>query len=141
VDGLGKLVDGWEQRFAGVEACGVPHVLAHGDLHPGNVRTDRAGQLAIMDWGDRAVGHPPPPPPLDTAGPPLSRLAAPHVRASSSGLAVLRKKRPGCAGRADRVPAGIVERPIPDERADDAGNGESVCEVLAEGERPTLRRI
>lgn len=55
--------------------------------------------------------------------------------------AVLWKKRPGRAGRADRVPAGIVERPPPDERADDAGNGESVGDVLAEGERPTLRRM
>jgi aminoglycoside phosphotransferase (APT) family kinase protein len=30
----------------------------HGDLHPGNVRTDAAGRLTIMDWGDCFLGHP-----------------------------------------------------------------------------------
>ena len=30
----------------------------HGDLHPGNVRTDDVGRLTILDWGDCTIGNP-----------------------------------------------------------------------------------
>ncbi|GIE92774.1 aminoglycoside phosphotransferase family protein [Paractinoplanes rishiriensis] len=58
LDGLRKLIDGLPERLAAVAECGVPDTLVHGDLHPGNVRTDRAGRLTILDWGDCTVGHP-----------------------------------------------------------------------------------
>lgn len=58
IDGLDELVGGLAKRLAAVEECGLPDTLVHGDLHPGNVRTDDAGRLTIMDWGDCTVGHP-----------------------------------------------------------------------------------
>jgi aminoglycoside phosphotransferase (APT) family kinase protein len=36
----------------------LPATLVHGDLHPGNARTDADGRLTIMDWGDCTIGHP-----------------------------------------------------------------------------------
>ncbi|WP_433295232.1 phosphotransferase family protein [Actinoplanes sp. CA-030573] len=58
IKGLGSLVDGLPARLAAVEECGLPVTLVHGDLHPGNVRTDDAGRLTIMDWGDCFLGNP-----------------------------------------------------------------------------------
>jgi hypothetical protein len=58
IDGLAALIDGLPARFAEVAECGLPDTLVHGDLHPGNVRTDAAGRLTIMDWGDCTIGHP-----------------------------------------------------------------------------------
>ncbi|MGX6601058.1 phosphotransferase family protein [Micromonosporaceae bacterium Da 78-11] len=58
IDGLRDLLDDLPRRFAEVAGCGLPDTLVHGDLHPGNTRTDDAGHLSIMDWGDCTVGHP-----------------------------------------------------------------------------------
>ena len=44
-------------RFAAIEACGIPDTLVHGDFHPGNVR-GAAGSLVLLDWGDCGVGQP-----------------------------------------------------------------------------------
>jgi aminoglycoside phosphotransferase (APT) family kinase protein len=35
----------------------MPDTLVHGDLHPGNVRSDGTARV-LMDWGDTTVGHP-----------------------------------------------------------------------------------
>jgi aminoglycoside phosphotransferase (APT) family kinase protein len=51
------LLDGLADRLARVAACGVPETLVHGDLHPGNVRSE-GGRPVIIDWGDSFVGHP-----------------------------------------------------------------------------------
>ena len=53
---LDALVAGLPERFAAMAACGVPDTLAHGDLHPGNVRGP--DPLTIIDWGDSFIGHP-----------------------------------------------------------------------------------
>ena len=45
------------QRFAALEACGMPDTLVHGDYHPGNVR-GTPFRLTILDWGDTGVGQP-----------------------------------------------------------------------------------
>jgi hypothetical protein len=58
IPGLADLIDGLPARFAEVAACGLPDTLIHGDLHPGNVRTDGAGPPVIVDWGDSGVGNP-----------------------------------------------------------------------------------
>jgi phosphotransferase family enzyme len=58
IAGLEKLVDGLPARFAAVAECGLPDTLVHGDLHPGNVRTDATGRLTVLDWGDCTIGHP-----------------------------------------------------------------------------------
>jgi Phosphotransferase enzyme family len=54
---LRVLVDGLAQRMAAVAALGLPDTLVHGDLHPGNVRSD-GRQRVIIDWGDSFIGHP-----------------------------------------------------------------------------------
>ncbi|MEU4558071.1 phosphotransferase [Actinoplanes sp. NPDC023936] len=58
IPGLEELIDGLPERLAAVAACGLPDTLIHGDLHPGNVRTDPGGDLVILDWGDSGVGNP-----------------------------------------------------------------------------------
>jgi hypothetical protein len=58
IDGLRPLIEDLPKRFAAIEECGLPDTLVHGDLHPGNVRTDDAGTLTIMDWGDCTIGNP-----------------------------------------------------------------------------------
>jgi phosphotransferase family enzyme len=58
IDGLQTLIDGLPERFRAIAECGLPDTLVHGDLHPGNVRTDPAGRLTILDWGDCSIGHP-----------------------------------------------------------------------------------
>ncbi len=37
------LLDGLDERLAGLADCGIPDTLLHGDLHPGNVRSATAG--------------------------------------------------------------------------------------------------
>jgi hypothetical protein len=58
IPGLREFIDDLPRRFAEIAECGLPDTLVHGDLHPGNVRTDDAGRLTIMDWGDCVLGHP-----------------------------------------------------------------------------------
>jgi len=58
IDGLEQLIDELPDRLKAIDECGLPRTLVHGDLHPGNVRTDENGRLTIMDWGDCAIGHP-----------------------------------------------------------------------------------
>jgi hypothetical protein len=58
IPGLAALIDGLPARLTAVAACGLPDTLLHGDLHPGNVRTDGTGAPVIIDWGDSAIGHP-----------------------------------------------------------------------------------
>jgi hypothetical protein len=45
-------------RLAEVARCGVPDTLVHGDLHPGNTRSESDAAPVIVDWGDSFVGHP-----------------------------------------------------------------------------------
>jgi hypothetical protein len=56
--GLDRLVAGLPDRWAAVEACGVPDTLVHGDFHQGNLRSAGPGHLVLLDWGDSGVGHP-----------------------------------------------------------------------------------
>ncbi|SCF41700.1 Phosphotransferase enzyme family protein [Micromonospora purpureochromogenes] len=51
------VLDGLEERLAQARRCGMPDTLVHGDLHPGNVRSD-GDRRVIIDWGDSFVGHP-----------------------------------------------------------------------------------
>ena len=55
--GLARLLDGLDRRWADLETCGLPDTLVHGDVHPGNAR-GTADRLVLMDWGDCGVGHP-----------------------------------------------------------------------------------
>jgi aminoglycoside phosphotransferase (APT) family kinase protein len=54
---LRSLLDGLDERFAAIDACGLPDTLVHGDFHPGNTRSDGTGRT-LLDWGDSFVGHP-----------------------------------------------------------------------------------
>ena len=54
---LAALVEGWDDRFDAVDACGLPDVLFHGDAHPGNARIGVEPPI-IFDWGDSGLGHP-----------------------------------------------------------------------------------
>jgi hypothetical protein len=54
---LDTLVGNLPDRFAALEACGIPDSLVHGDFHPGNWRSD-GRSLVLLDWGDVGVGHP-----------------------------------------------------------------------------------
>jgi hypothetical protein len=58
IPGLAELLDDLPRRLAELAGCGLPDTLVHGDLHPGNVRTEADGRLTIMDWGDCSLGHP-----------------------------------------------------------------------------------
>lgn len=55
--GLDALVADLPLRLAGLDACGLPGTLVHGDFHPGNWRFGENG-LVLLDWGDSIVGHP-----------------------------------------------------------------------------------
>nr|MDT0656610.1 aminoglycoside phosphotransferase family protein [Micromonospora sp. DSM 115978] len=55
--GVRHLLDELPERMAAVAGCGLPDTLVHGDLHPGNVRSD-GHRRVIIDWGDAFVGHP-----------------------------------------------------------------------------------
>jgi hypothetical protein len=57
VDGLGALLDGLPGRLTEAASCGMPDTLVHGDLHPGNVRSDGDARV-ILDWGDATAGSP-----------------------------------------------------------------------------------
>ena len=54
---LDDLVDGLPERFAALDACGLPDTLVHGDFHPGNVR-GTPGNYRILDWADCGIGNP-----------------------------------------------------------------------------------
>ena len=54
---LGRLLDGWDERMAAVGECGLPDVLFHGDVHPGNARIGVDPPI-LFDWGDSGLGHP-----------------------------------------------------------------------------------
>jgi Phosphotransferase enzyme family len=54
---LRSLVDSLEERFAAIDACGLPDTLGHGDFHAGNARSDGTRRM-LIDWGDSFVGHP-----------------------------------------------------------------------------------
>jgi hypothetical protein len=54
---LDALAESLHDRFAALDACGVPETLVHGDFHPGNWRFD-GRSLVLLDWGDVGVGHP-----------------------------------------------------------------------------------
>ena len=54
---LDRLVVHLPQRFAAVEACGLPATLVHGDFHPGNFR-GASRSLVLLDFADSIVGHP-----------------------------------------------------------------------------------
>ncbi|WP_433081202.1 aminoglycoside phosphotransferase family protein [Dactylosporangium sp. CA-052675] len=56
--GLDALLEGLPDRFAAVEACGLPETLVHGDFHAGNVRFAASVRPAVLDWGDAFLGHP-----------------------------------------------------------------------------------
>lgn len=56
--GLDRLVTDLPDRWADVEACGLPDTLVHGDFHQGNLRSAGPGHLVLLDWGDSGVGHP-----------------------------------------------------------------------------------
>ena len=57
VAALEGLLTGWDQRWEEVDGCGLPDVVFHGDLHPGNARIGIALPV-IFDWGDCGWGHP-----------------------------------------------------------------------------------
>jgi hypothetical protein len=54
---LDLIVEWLPERFAALEACGIPDTLVHGDFYPGNVR-GTPGSYRILDWGDCGVGNP-----------------------------------------------------------------------------------
>ena len=56
-DALDALVAALPDRLAELDACGLPDTLVHGDLHPGNWRSD-GRDLRLLDWGDSGIGHP-----------------------------------------------------------------------------------
>ena len=43
--------------LSGLDACGIPPALVHGDLHLGNVARSQ-GHPVIYDWSDACIGHP-----------------------------------------------------------------------------------
>lgn len=45
------------QRMAELNECGLPEVLFHGDVHPGNARIGFDPPVTF-DWGDSGIGHP-----------------------------------------------------------------------------------
>ena len=57
IPGVADLLDRLPERLTAVAACGMPDTLVHGDLHPGNVRSDGTARV-LMDWGDATVGLP-----------------------------------------------------------------------------------
>ena len=52
-----SLLDDFDDRMAGIAACGVPDSIVHGDFHGGNVRGD-GDRIVVLDWGDSGVGNP-----------------------------------------------------------------------------------
>lgn len=54
---LGRLLDGWAQRWTAITDCGLPDVVFHGDAHPGNARIGCRPPV-VFDWGDSGFGHP-----------------------------------------------------------------------------------
>ncbi|MFF3597209.1 aminoglycoside phosphotransferase family protein [Kitasatospora indigofera] len=50
---LGRLPD----LIAGLDSCGLPDTLVHGDFHPGNWRSD-GRRTVVLDFADSCYGHP-----------------------------------------------------------------------------------
>jgi hypothetical protein len=44
-------------RFSGLDECGLPDTIVHGDFHPGNWRSD-GGPPVVVDWADAHLGNP-----------------------------------------------------------------------------------
>ena len=57
IPGIRSLIDDLPARLVGIERCGLPDTVVHGDLHPGNTRIG-AGDPVIIDWGDSSICHP-----------------------------------------------------------------------------------
>ena len=102
---LDAFVAGLGERFAAVEACGMPDTLVHGDFHPGNVR------------GTPVPAHPP-------------RLGRHRRRPAAAGPAGVPRRDPGGGRRPgprplDRRVAGTAARGRPGARgvAPRAGRG------------------
>jgi len=57
---LPELDARWRRRLDALERAGLPPVLVHGDLHPGNVLPGPSGRGGdtVIDWTDAAVGWP-----------------------------------------------------------------------------------
>ncbi|WP_407911237.1 aminoglycoside phosphotransferase family protein [Kitasatospora sp. NE20-6] len=52
-----RLLDRLPADIAGLEACGLPTTLVHGDFHPGNWRSD-GSRTVVVDFSDACLGHP-----------------------------------------------------------------------------------
>lgn len=55
--GLTAIVPLLPAACAALEACGVPYVLEHGDLHGNNIAVTASG-FVIFDWSDGCLAHP-----------------------------------------------------------------------------------
>jgi phosphotransferase family enzyme len=101
---LAAFTDGLADRFAAIDACGVPVGLVHGDFHPGNVRGE-PGHLVLLDWGDAGIGHP-----LLDQPAFLTRIERADVAAvSDHWKAAWRRAVPGChPDRAARLLAPVA---------------------------------
>ena len=105
VAAVDALVAALPERLAALDACGLPATLVHGDLHPGNWVGD-GERLALVDWGDSAVGHP-----LVDVRAFLARVPPGPVRDRLRALVVAEwsRRRPGCdAGLALRLVAPVA---------------------------------
>lgn len=51
------LVERLPELVAELESCGLPATLVHGDLHPGNWRSDGRNTV-VVDYADSYYGHP-----------------------------------------------------------------------------------
>jgi len=51
------LVHRLPELLADLGSSGLPHTLVHGDLHPGNLRSDGTNHM-IIDWAEGYLGHP-----------------------------------------------------------------------------------
>ncbi len=55
---LHGLTPSWAADLDVLATLPVPASIQHGDLHPGNVSTDAAGQPVFLDFGDASIAHP-----------------------------------------------------------------------------------
>ncbi|GAA3209201.1 aminoglycoside phosphotransferase family protein [Actinocorallia longicatena] len=56
-EAAGRLLDALPRLISGLEACGLPEGLVHGDFHPGNCRSDGT-RTTVLDFADAHHGHP-----------------------------------------------------------------------------------
>jgi aminoglycoside phosphotransferase (APT) family kinase protein len=123
---LDALVAALPARLAALGRCGLPATLVHGDLHPGNWIGD-GDRLALVDWGDSAIGHPM----LDTVAF-LSRVPAGSVRERLRDV-VVRQWRGRCRS-ADPLRAIELVEPVAALRA--ALTYRTFLDGIEESERP-----